>query len=483
MFLVLLETILLTAVILPVSDFNGFLTLITGGELTIYITSGNNGHMILSGFALLGFLSLRCVFIVLVCQGCFLVNDLYNWKVTSNPDKTYIRLLESVSYALILIALAYYCFQGFDRFITNHEGRTVSILRIHPLKAIACMVFIYITSYYYRIVFHWTHFVWKLSDRLIIVGINSMTDLIAKELKDKQDPGFEIVGYIVQDPKKEYPNRKILGGYEDIFSICRKYNIHRIIVSLSEHDTSLPINELLNCRIKGIHVDEATLFYEKITNKIALERLHPTYLIFSEGFDQYKFAYVFKRLLDLGLAVLGLLLALPIILLTALAVRLDSKGPVFHKQKRVGMEGRIFTLLKFRSMYVNAEQDTGPVWAQKNDSRITRVGKVIRKLRVDEIPQMWNVLRNEMSFVGPRPERPYFVEELKKDIPYYTERLVVKPGITGWAQINYTYGSSKDDALQKLQYDLYYIKNMSIFLDIIILLRTIKVIIRRQGAV
>lgn len=192
---------------------------------------------------------------------------------------------------------------------------------------------------------------------------------------------------------------------------------------------------------------------------------------------------MFKRLLDFCLAVLGLVLALPIILLTALAVKLDSKGPVFHKQKRVGMEGRIFTLVKFRSMNVNAEQDTGPVWAQKNDSRITRVGKVIRKLRVDEIPQMWNVLRNEMSFVGPRPERPYFVEELKKDIPYYTERLVVKPGITGWAQINYTYGSTKEDALQKLQYDLYYIKNMSIFLDIIILLRTIKVVIRRQGAV
>ena len=391
--------------------------------------------------------------------------------------------LESVSYALILTALSYFSFQGLEQSIAEYTGINITLLKIDSLNVIACMALIYLVSYYYRILFHWTHFTWKLADRLLIFGINSMTELVTRELREREDPSYEIIGYLVPDPSKEVPNRKILGGYSDILQLTKQYNINRIIVSLTDNDTALPINELLNCRINGIHVEEAALLYERVTGKIALEKLEPTYLIFSEGFDQYKFTYIFKRILDVGLALLGLLLSLPILLVTAVLIKLSSKGPVFFKQKRVGKEGKIFTLIKFRSMYMDAEEKTGPVWASKNDSRVTRVGRLMRKLRIDEIPQMWNVLRNEMSFVGPRPERPYFVEELKRDIPYYTERLVVKPGITGWAQINYAYGSTKDDALQKLQYDLYYIKNMSIFLDIITLLRTIKVVIRRQGAV
>jgi len=481
--LVLLETVLLTAVILPISDYKGCFKLLSGDSITVNYTFDNLDQITLSGISLLGFLCLRVIFIVIVCQVCFFVNDLYNWKITSSPEKSYIRLLESVSYALIVIALSYYCFQGLDHFITSQEGQYIGVLRIHPIKAIVCMAFIYAVSYYYRIVFHWTLFRWKLSDRLLLVDVNPTIELVEKELKGKDNPEYEIVGYAVQNPSKSYNKRRILGGFNDIVAISTEYNINRIVVSSSEPDLELPINELLNCRIKGVHVEEATLFYERITKKIALKKLHPTYLIFSEGFNQYKFTYIFKRLLDLGVAALGMLLALPIMLGTAILIKLDSRGPIFHSQKRVGKEGRIFTVYKFRSMYTDAEKSTGPVWAQKNDSRITRVGKIIRKLRIDEIPQLWNVLRNEMSLVGPRPERPYFVEELKKDIPYYTERLVVKPGVTGWAQINYSYGSTTEDALQKLQYDLYYIKNMSIFLDIIILLQTVKVVIRRQGAV
>ena len=345
------------------------------------------------------------------------------------------------------------------------------------------MGIIYIVSYYYRIVFHWTLFRWKLADRLLMVGVNSMTKLIAQELKERKDPSYQIAGYIVQDPSKEYPGCKILGGFTDIYGLAKRQEINRIIVSIPEHDESMPIDGLLNCRIKGIQVEDASLLYERLTTKIALEKLHPSYLIFSEGFVQFKFTYIFKRFLDIWLAIFGLILALPIIVVTAVLIKLTSKGTVFHKQKRVGMEGKIFTLIKFRSMCFDAEKTTGPVWAKQNDSRITWIGRIIRKLRIDEIPQMLNVLKNDMSFVGPRPERPFFVEELKEHIPYFTERLVVKPGITGWAQINYMYGSSKDDALHKLQYDLYYIKNMSIFLDIMILFRTVKVVIRREGAV
>ena len=473
--LVLFETALLTVVILPISDYDPFLKWMTGQEAHF------NGQ-ILTGLPLLGFLALRVFYIVLVCQISFFVNDLYQWKITANPDKTYIRLLESVSYSLILVALSYYAFQGLDKYIRPEHDEYVGLLRIHPFNAIACMAMIYFVSYYYRILFHWTHFAWKLAERLMLVGINPMNDLIQKELKDRGDLGYEIVGYIVEDPTRRVENRRILGDYNDIYHTAKKNNINRIIISRSEQGDSMPISELLNCRIKGIQVEESTLLYERITGKLALKNLDPTYLIFSEGFDQFKFTYILKRTLDIGLAVLGLLLASPIMLITAIWIKADSRGPIFFRQKRVGKEGRIFTLIKFRSMYTDAEKNTGPVWAKANDDRITRVGRIIRKLRIDEIPQMLNVLTNSMSFVGPRPERPYFVEELKQDIPYYTERLVVKPGITGWAQINYDYGNSKEDALEKLQFDLYYIKNMSIFLDIITLFRTVKVVIRRQGA-
>ena len=481
--LVLIETALLTVVILPISDFGGFLNLVSGRSLDLPLLTGSADPVSLSGLPLLGFLSIRVLFIVFICQICFFFNDLYNWKITANSGKTYLRLLESVSYALILTAISYYTIQGMDRLIARTTGFNITLLKIHPLNVIACMALIYFVSYYYRIFFHWTHFTWKLADRLLMIGSDVMIDRVARELKEREDPSYEIVGYIMADPSRTDPGKKILGGYGEISGIVKQYDINRIIVSLTRGEAELPIDELLNCRIKGIHVEEATLLYERITSKIAIEKLDPMYLIFSEGFDQYKFTYIFKRLLDIGLALLGLSLCLPLILITAILIKFTSKGPVFFKQQRVGKEGKIFTLIKFRSMFTDAEEKTGPVWASRNDSRVTRVGHFIRMLRIDEIPQMWNVLQNEMSFVGPRPERPFFVEELKRDIPYYTERLVVKPGITGWAQINYAYGASKEDAIQKLQYDLYYIKNMSIFLDIIILLRTIKVVIRRQGAV
>jgi len=474
--LVCFETILLTAVIMPISEYEAFSRLINGLPHEI-----KGAGLVFEKYQLLGFLSIRVLFIVLVCQICFFLNDLYNWKITANPNKTYMRLLESVSYSLILTALSYYAFQGLDHYFYGREF--FGLLRIHTFNAIACMALVYFVSYYYRIVFHWTLFRWKLADRLMMIGINPMTDLIAKELKDREDPSYEIAGYIVKDPSQKIENRRILGDHSNLYQKAKEHNIVKIIVSNTERDTNLPINELLNCRIKGIQVEEATLLYERITGKIALEKLDPTYLIFSEGFDQFKFTYVLKRLLDLSLSMAGLILSFPILILTSIIIKLDSRGPIFFKQKRVGKEGKIFTLIKFRSMRSDAEEKTGPVWATKDDDRITRVGRIIRKLRIDEIPQVLNVLRNEMSFVGPRPERPFFVDELKQDIPYYTERLVVKPGITGWAQINYNYGASAEDALQKLQFDLYYIKNMSIFLDIITLLRTIKVVIRREGAV
>jgi len=274
---------------------------------------------------------------------------------------------------------------------------------------------------------------------------------------------------------------QIIGNCSMIHEIASQGNVDRIIVALEERRGRLPTEELLKCRMEGISVEEGIAFYEHLTGKLLVERAYPSFLIFSNGFTKSTFNRSVKAAMDYFLSSVGLIISLPIMALVALAIKIDSSGPIFYRQKRVGKNGKIFKLIKFRSMKENAEENTGPVWAKKNDSRITRVGKIIRKLRMDEIPQMINIFRGEMSFVGPRPERPYFVEQLKKEIPFYEKRLVVKPGITGWAQIEYPYGASKNDALEKLKYDLYYIKNMSIFSDLSIIFRTVRSVLFGRG--
>jgi exopolysaccharide biosynthesis polyprenyl glycosylphosphotransferase len=223
-------------------------------------------------------------------------------------------------------------------------------------------------------------------------------------------------------------------------------------------------------------------FYELLLGKIDTSHLRPSWFIFSDGFKISQFKKVIKRIISIILSVLGIIITSPIMLITALLIKLDSKGPVFFKQARVGKNGRIFTLIKFRTMKQDAEKHSGPVWAQDDDPRITGLGRILRKFRIDELPQMFNVLKGEMNFVGPRPERPFFVEKLKKQINYYGQRLTVEPGITGWAAIKCGYGSSVEDAIEKLEYDLFYIKNFSIFFDFFVILLTLKVVIFGKGA-
>jgi sugar transferase (PEP-CTERM system associated) len=253
-------------------------------------------------------------------------------------------------------------------------------------------------------------------------------------------------------------------------------------VAPEERRGRLPMEGLLKCRMEGISVQEGIVFYEHLTGKLLIDRVYPSFLIFSNGFNNSTCHRAAKALMDYVLSSVGLIISVPIFALIALAIKVDSPGPIFFRQKRVGKNGKIFELLKFRSMTNDAEKETGPIWAEENDSRITRVGKIIRKLRLDEIPQMFNVLRGDMSFIGPRPERPHFVKQLIGEIPFYEKRLSVKPGITGWAQIEYPYGSSKNDALEKLKYDLFYIKNVSIFSDLSIIFRTVKIVLFGRGA-
>jgi len=273
----------------------------------------------------------------------------------------------------------------------------------------------------------------------------------------------------------------IIGDFKQISSICRTCQIDRVIVALDERRGSLPLNELLQCRLKGIHVDDGISFRESLLGKLSVEHLPPSAIIFSNGFRGVMVYKGIKRVFDLLASLFGIVLFLPLFVLIALAIKLDSRGPVFYRQERVGQDGRLFSLIKFRSMTVDAEKD-GPVWAVVNDQRVTRVGRWLRKLRLDEIAQLINVIRGEMSLVGPRPERPYFVRKLEKEIPFYCHRHAVKPGITGWAQILYPYGATREDAQEKLKYDLYYIKHLSPIMDLRIITETAKIVLLGRGA-
>jgi len=274
---------------------------------------------------------------------------------------------------------------------------------------------------------------------------------------------------------------ELLGKTKDLTAIVEETHPELLVVAQIERRGQFPAKALLDCRLRGLQVEDWPTFYEKATGKILVTAVRPSWLIFSDGFVKTPRTEIIKRLFDITVSLAGLALSLPAMVLIVMAVKLESAGPVLYRQPRLGRNGCVFILNKFRSMRQDAEKETGPVWTQTRDPRITRVGAFLRRTRLDELPQLFNVLVGHMSFIGPRPERPEFVEELQKKIPYYMERLAVKPGITGWAQVSYTYGASVEDTVEKLQYDLYYIKNLSLFLDLLILLNTVQVVLFARG--
>jgi sugar transferase (PEP-CTERM system associated) len=273
-----------------------------------------------------------------------------------------------------------------------------------------------------------------------------------------------------------------VGRLDSLLELVATKQIKRVVVALQDRRSTLPVRQLLDLRLKGLQVDDGGSLLERISGKIEVDQLHPSWLIFSEGFRLHPRVLVIQRLMGIVASVLLLLLMLPIIPLVALAVKLTSPGPVFYRQKRVGKNGVVFNCYKFRTMRADAEADSGPTWASDSDPRITAVGHFLRIVRLDEIPQLWNVLRGDMNFVGPRPERPEFETPLAKEIPYYYLRRVIRPGITGWAQINCGYGASVEQSKEKMRYDLYYTKNMSLTLDLLIIFQTIKTVIFGRGA-
>ena len=317
------------------------------------------------------------------------------------------------------------------------------------------------------------------------MGTGSTAIGLAKEVRQHRKEGYRIVGFLGQDPSevgKSILNPSVVGTFDDLVPVTERMNVHSVVVALDEQRGKLPLSGLLQCKLKGVGVAQGADFFEVVTGQLPVRTLRPSSLIFTPGFRKPRFFGSTRRVLEFTLAFAGLVLSLPILLLAAIGVWLEDGLPILFRQERVGEHGRTFTLFKLRTMRKDAEKG-GAVWASANgDPRITRLGNFLRKSRIDELPQLYNVLRGDMSFVGPRPERPVFVDELSALIPYYGERHSVKPGITGWAQVRYGYSSTVEESEVKLRYDLYYIKNMNIWLDIQILLDTLKVILFGRGA-
>ena len=404
------------------------------------------------------------------CLAAFYLFDLYDFVVMHDRRELVLRLVQALGLAWMALALMFYAFPQLM------IGRGVALLAL-PL-ALTLMVG-------WRVSIHWFLGHPDFGERILIVGSGNLAVEVAREVLERPDAGYRIVGFVGTDAEllgKSLINPRVIAVTSELAEVVRREDIDRIVVAMGERRGQLPTQELLQLSLAGtVTIEEGASFSERVTGRVSLNMLRPSWLIFSGRGRQARISGITRSVVHRLVALFGALLSLPIVLVTAILIKLDSKGPVFYRQERVGEHGRPFILLKFRSMRVDAEE-AGPVWARKDDDRATRLGRIIRKIRIDEIPQFWNILRGEMNFVGPRPERPHFVAQLANEIPYYEQRHLIPPGLTGWAQIKYPYGASIEDARQKLQYDLYYVKNQSLILDAIVLFETIKIILFGRGA-
>ena len=419
-------------------------------------------------------LGFKIILITFVCQVCLYYNDLYDLKVTNSFIELGIRLLQALGAASIFFAGIYIIFPVI---MIEQNIFIISIILI--------ILLIVSWRFFYALILNQGIF----NEKIILLGSSNLAQEMIKEIKDNKDCGYTVSVNIYEDSGDtgftDEINKQVMickKDYDDLCEIAKELKIDKIVVAMEEKRGRFPARELLNCRVSGIDIIEGTSFYEMLTGKLIVEQINPAWLIFSKGFHKSRARRFLKRGLDLVVSLTMLILLSPVIILTAILIKIDSKGPVMFSQERVGENRKTYLVHKFRSMIADAEKQCGPVWAKDNDDRITRIGKLIRKWRIDEIPQLWNVLKGDMSFVGPRPEREFFVKKLEDIIPYYGERFNVKPGITGWAQVCYGYGASVEDAVEKLNYDLFYIKNMSIFMDLLIIIRTIKIVLFSKGA-
>lgn len=410
--------------------------------------------------------------VLVLAAGLFVINTfsgLYQISTQRSLGESCVR----AGLALVLaLALTYQVFRMLPLDFANSAAARVSAMLVISM-VILRRVF----------VAHWTGQA-RTSNRVLIFGAGPAAQMVGATLR-AADPLARIVGYFPGPNEKQtaVPEAERLGTGRSLTETARQFRVDEIVVALTERRSgSMPLRELLDCKLAGIRVFDLTTYFERMLGQIRIDYVNAGWLIFGDGFNQGVWRTGVKRVFDILCSLVLITVAAPVMLLTAIAIKLESRGPVFYTQERVGANNRVFRVIKFRSMRTDAEKDGKPVWAAAQDSRVTRVGNIIRKTRIDELPQLFNVFKGEMSLVGPRPERPYFVEQLTQEIPYYAVRHSIKPGVTGWAQVKYQYGSTVEDSAEKLQYDLYYVKNHSLLLDFVILFETVGVVLTGKGA-
>ncbi len=400
---------------------------------------------------------------------CMYYFDLYDSAILSNRREVLSRLVQVLGTACLVLAILYYVYPPLEL------GRGIFLIGI---------AFVAVLLFLWRRLFLVINSASRFADRVLILGDGLLAEPLSKEISQRPELALNVIGHISEQND---------GGGEDwsledddrvaeLPSYVRSHRIDRIIVAMSDRKGRLPVEQLLAVKSRGVLVQDATEVYEAITGKVPLESLRLGWLLFSPSFSDFRFVLIYKRLASVLVSLIGLLLCLFLLPFIALAIKLSSPGPILYRQKRVGREGIVFNCYKFRTMRADAEADTGATWAADDDPRITKVGSFLRTSRLDEIPQLWNVLIGDMSLVGPRPERPEFVEWLSREILHYNVRHTIRPGITGWAQVRYKYGSSIEDSKEKLRYDLFYVKNISPGFDLLIVFYTIKIILLGRGA-
>ncbi len=411
----------------------------------------------------------RFLFVIVVCELALYFNDLYDFRLVATRSEIIVRLLQAFGVACLAIAVGYYIEPdlGFGRGIAALASPLIIGLTL------GCRLILCERN-------QWLGF----SERMLVLGTGPVGISLARDILARPELQLKLVGFLDEKGEnigKSLVNPGIIGGIAEVEQVVQKESIDRVVISLMERRGRMPVRELLRLKFAGIRVEDAHSFYERIIGRIILERLSPSWLILSDGFRKSVFLRTSKRALDVIFSLIALTVCLPLFVVVVIAIWLESGTPILFRQERTGLWGHPFEMLKFRSMHNNAEED-GPRWTADGDHRITRVGRLIRKFRIDELPQFLNVLRGEMSIVGPRPERPHFVAMLEEKIPFYGLRHSVRPGITGWAQIKYQYGASIEETRTKLEYDLFYIKHLSVMLDTAVLFETAKVMLSGRGA-
>lgn len=412
----------------------------------------------------------RGLVVAFFCQTCMYLLDMYDLRNSQTWGELFFSLLFAVGFICIGIGLVTYAVPEF--------GIAGSMYYLTVLFVAFFLLF-------WRVAFE--IYLTKMAPRenILILGTGEMARMIGEEIRRRERLGFTLVGFAGSGEGDEVRTGAVgdvIGSYADLPDVVLRYKVRKLVVALSERRGAYPVETLLDLRVKGCQVLEWPGFFEKLSGRIAIDNLSPSYFIFQEGFRKSWPLLFAWRLVSLFAGFILLAALLPVILIVALLIKMDSPGPVFYTQERVGRNGRTFQIIKFRSMRQDAEGESGPRWATEHDPRITRLGRILRKSRLDEVPQLINVLKGDLNVVGPRPERPVFVEQLLKMIPYYSLRHSVRPGLTGWAQVEFSYCGTIEESKEKLQYDLFYIKNMSVKLDLLVLFKTVKIVLLGRGA-